>query len=451
MSDASAYRALPPVDALAAHDALSDAPACDALKRDAARDALDAARDAIRRGAPAPEADALAAHAARWLAEALRPSLVPVVNATGILVHTNLGRAPLCADALTHALGPCTLEYDLEAGARGSRRVHAQRQLQALSGAEASLVVNNNAGAVMLTLAALARGREVVVGRGELVEIGGSFRVPEILEVSGARLVEVGTTNKTWLRDYERAIGPDTAAVLRVHPSNYEIRGFAHRPEPEALAALARERGVLFLHDLGSGTFGPLPAPLEGADRVRRAVACGTDVATFSGDKVLGGPQAGVIVGRSAAVERLAHHPMARALRPDKLTLAALEYTLSAYRAGALDRVPVARMLQLPLPALTARAEALRAALGDVPAELAVAPCDDAVGGGSHPGETFPGVALTVRPTCRGASSVAARLRAGAPPVIPVVRGGRLWLHLRTIAEDQDDAIAAALRHALAP
>ncbi|TNF30031.1 MAG: L-seryl-tRNA(Sec) selenium transferase, partial [Deltaproteobacteria bacterium] len=393
--------------------------------------------------------EGIAAAAARWLTSALAPSLRPVLNATGVVVHTNLGRAPLALDAVEHALGACNLEYDLEHGARGSRRDHVEALLVALSGAEAALVVNNNAAAVMLILGALCGGREVLISRGELVEIGGSFRVPDILAASGAVLREVGTTNRTWPADYRDACGERTAALLRVHPSNYAVSGFVHRPEPEELGEVARAAGILYINDLGSGTFAALPAPLRDGDRVRRALAAGADLVCFSGDKILGGPQAGIILGRREVVDRLARHPLMRALRPDKLALAALEATLIAYRSGDLDRIPVQRMLHLPAHVLRRRARDLAAALRDLPAAVEVAECSDAVGGGSHPGETLPGYAVTVRPRAGDASRLATALRGGEPPVIPVVTDGRVWLHLRTVPPEQDATLAAALHAVL--
>ncbi|PKN55721.1 MAG: L-seryl-tRNA(Sec) selenium transferase [Deltaproteobacteria bacterium HGW-Deltaproteobacteria-14] len=449
MIDPSRLRALPKVDHLAAAPALaaSDAPA--SLRVEAARHAIARAREALLAGGPPPAAGALEESALAWLARAVRPSLEPVLNATGVIVHTNLGRAPLGAGAVAAALGACNLEYDLGRGERGSRRDHVESLLTALSGAEAALVVNNNAAAVMLILGALCAGREVIISRGELVEIGGSFRVPDILAASGATLREVGTTNRTWPDDYRAAGGERTAAILRVHPSNYAVHGFVHRPEPEELGAVARELGILYIDDLGSGTFGPLPAPLGGSDRVQRALRAGADVVCFSGDKILGGPQAGIVLGRREIVDRLARHPLMRALRPDKLALAALEHTLIAYRKGELHSIPVARMLHVPMRALQHRARALAAELRDAPAAIAVAPCDDAVGGGSYPGEALPGAALTVRPRGVEAGRLAAELRSGAPPIIPVVADGAVWLHLRTIPPEEDDALVAGLRRAL--
>jgi len=449
MSEPSPLRALPKVDRLAASPALGATGASPTLRTEAARAAIDGAREAILAGDPPPTAEDITSAAVRWLDRATAPSLHPVVNATGVVVHTNLGRAPLAPEAVARALGACNLEYDLDRGARGSRRDHVEALLVALSGAEAALVVNNNAAAVMLILGALCRGREVLISRGELVEIGGSFRVPDILAASGAILREVGTTNRTWPADYRAAYGEQTAALLRVHPSNYAVSGFVHRPTPEELGEVARDLGILYIDDLGSGTFGPLPAPLGGDDRVRRALAAGADVVSFSGDKILGGPQAGIVLGRREVVDRLARHPLMRALRPDKLALAALESTLLAYRAGDLDRIPVQRMLHLPASALRQRARAVAAELRDLPATVEVAECADAVGGGSHPGDSLTGYAVTVRPRSGGASRLADALRAGTPPVITVVSEARVWLHLRTVPLEQDGLLVAAIRAAL--
>ncbi|MGM0574146.1 MAG: L-seryl-tRNA(Sec) selenium transferase [Myxococcota bacterium] len=434
----SAFRALPGVDTLLADAALEDLDLGPEALAEAARAAIADARRRIAAGDTPPPRDAIARDAATRARALTSPTLRPVVNATGIVVHTNLGRAPLEAAAVDAAFGACNLEYDLARGRRGSRRDHAEGLLMALSGAEAALVVNNNAAAVVLMLASLASGREVVISRGELVEIGGSFRIPDIMSTSGAILREVGTTNRTWIRDYEAAIGEETAAILRVHPSNFEVTGFAGRPDSAAVADVAREAGVPFLHDLGSGTFGPLPAPLAGEGDVRAELAAGADVVCFSGDKLLGGPQAGIVVGRRDLVDRMARHPLARAFRADKLALAALEHTLLAYRAGRPDRVPVSRMLNAPLSDLSRRARALADSLEDAPADVEVVPCEDAVGGGSHPGRTLEGRAVALRPHRGSPTRLAERLRAGTPPVVGVLRDGRLHLHVRTVAPERD-------------
>ncbi len=357
-------RALPSVDRLLAHESLGDAIAEHGreLAVDAARAALAAARARIQAGAATPDRAALAADVARRLVELTRGTLTPVINATGVIIHTNLGRAPLSAAARAAmdavAAGYSNLEYDLEAGERGSRYLHAEKLLCQLTGAEAALAVNNNAGAVFLALIALAQGREVVISRGQLVEIGGGFRIPDVMRQSGARLVEVGTTNRTHPRDFEAAITPDTALLLRVHSSNFKQIGFVTEVSLAEMVELAHKQGIPVLDDLGSGSlldtsrYGLAPEPM-----VQASVAAGADLITFSGDKLLGGPQAGLIVGREALVARLRHHPLARALRVDKSTLAALQATLLHYLRGEAETaVPVWRMISTPVQELEARA-----------------------------------------------------------------------------------------------
>jgi L-seryl-tRNA(Ser) seleniumtransferase len=356
-----------------------------------------------------------------------------VINATGVVLHTNLGRAPLAPEALARvaavARGYSNLEYDLGAGARGSRQDHLAGLLRDLTGAEAALVVNNNAAAVLLALAALAEGRDVVVSRGELVEIGDGFRIPDVLTRSGARLVEVGTTNRTRIADYERAIGADTAAILRVHQSNFRIVGFAEQPAVHELARLAQRRGLVLVDDLGSGVLE------EAGDEptVRSSLEAGADLVTFSGDKLLGGPQAGIVVGRAELVERLRGHPLQRAVRADKLTLAALEGTLALYRRS--ESPPVLRMLAEPPDSVRARAERLAGLTGGR-VEATVA----RTGGGSLPLAEIESFA------CALAEDLAAPLRTGELPVIGIVRDGMLLLDCRTIAEDEVEEVAAAVR-----
>jgi L-seryl-tRNA(Ser) seleniumtransferase len=417
------------------------------LLRDAARAALAEARAQL----PAAD-DVLALLVARvgdYLAAATRPSLRPVINATGVIVQTNLGRAPLSAAALDAmarvGAGYSNLEYDLERGERGSRGVHLEGLLTALSGAEAAMAVNNNAAAIYLALIALAAGREVIVSRGQAVEIGGGFRIPDVLRQSGATLVEVGTTNRTYARDYADAITERTALLMRIHSSNFRLMGFVHETTVAELAEVGRARGVAVLDDLGSGTlidtrrFGLAPEPT-----VQESVAAGADLVAFSGDKLLGGPQAGLVVGRRELVDRLRRHPLARALRLDKTTIAALEATLRSYRYGdPLAEIPVWRMIAAPLDELRARAEALVARLRGAGAEATTLECRSAVGGGSLPGETLPswGVALAAP---AGADAAAALLRRGAPAVSPRIADGRLIFDLRTVAEAEDEALARA-------
>jgi L-seryl-tRNA(Ser) seleniumtransferase len=399
----------------------------------AARAALDRAREEIQAGHDPGD---LAERVEREAAARLDPRLRRVLNATGVILHTNLGRAPLAEAALRRiaevAGGYSNLEYDLESGARGSRQDHLAAALRDLTGAEAALVVNNNAGAVLLALAALAEEREVLVSRGELIEIGDGFRIPDVLARSGARLVEVGTTNRTRLRDYERAARDATAAVLRVHQSNFRMIGFAERPELRDLARFAERRGLALVDDLGSGAL----EPLGDEPTARASLDAGAHLVTFSGDKLLGGPQAGIVVGRSDLVDRLRRHPLQRALRADKLTLAGLEGTLEAFRAGA---VPVLRMLDEPLETVRARAERLAAATGgDVEETVA------RVGGGALPLAELPSFA------CVLPIELAAPLRAAEPPVIGIVREGRLLLDCRTLTESEIDEAAASVAQARA-
>src|SRR5215211_2575636 len=365
-----------------------------------------------------------------------RPRLRRVLNATGVVVHTNLGRAPLPESALERlreiGLGYSNLEYSLEHGERGSRQDHVAAILHRLTGAEAALVVNNNAAAVLLALAALAEGREVLVSRGELIEIGDGFRIPDVLARSGAELREIGSTNRTRAADYERAIGPATAMLLRVHQSNFRVVGFTEQPSVAELAAVAQRHGLPLVDDLGSGVL----VHLEGEPSAKQSLAAGADLVCFSGDKLLGGPQAGLVVGRAELVERLRRHPLQRALRADKLTLAALEGTLALYLEPerALRDVPVLRMLNEPLETVRARAARLaQAVAGEVEETVA------RVGGGALPLAELPSCACAVE------EELAAPLRAGEPPVVGVVRDGRLLLDCRTLTDAEADEAAAAV------
>ena len=398
----------------------------------AARTALERAREEINAGAdPGAIVDAVLAEIGRTR----QPSLRRVLNATGVLIHTNLGRAPLAEAALARVAevgaGYSNLEYDLERGERGSRQDHLGALLQRLTGAEAALVVNNNAAAVLLALAALAEGREVIVSRGELIEIGDGFRIPDVLVRSGARLVEVGTTNRTRAADYERAIGPETAVLLRVHQSNFRVVGFTERPELSDLATVAQRSGLPLVDDLGSGALGRVgdePTPAE-------SLRAGADLVCFSGDKLLGGPQAGVVVGRADLVERLRRHPLQRALRADKLTLAALEGTLAlALDPSTRDAVPVLRMLHEPVEAVRTRAERLAELVGGEVEETVAR-----VGGGALPLAELPSFACAVE------ESLAEPLRLGDPPVVALVRDGRTLLDCRTLTDAEVDEVAAAV------
>jgi L-seryl-tRNA(Ser) seleniumtransferase len=442
-------RGLPPVDELAAR--LRDLPHAFAVR--AARAAIDAHRHRLVSGETAdlPALDQLELEAREWLSRAARPSLRPVVNATGVIVHTNLGRAPLAPAAVAAAAdagrGYSNLEYDLERGERGSRQAHAEALLRELTGAEAALVVNNCAAAVLLAAAALAGGRELVVSRGQLVEIGGSFRVPDVVAQSGARLVEVGTTNRTRLADYEQAIGPDTGALLRAHQSNFRTVGFVEDVAIEELCGL----GVPVIDDVGSGALAERVPELADEPPVRRSVAAGCALTCFSGDKLLGGPQAGLIVGTREAVERCRKHPLARALRIDKLSLAALEATLRLYRdpAGAVREIPVLRMLTAGEHELAARAELMRSTLSDARVDARVIAAQAKVGGGALPLLELTGPVCAVDPAPLPLHELAARLRAGDPPVVGRARQGWLLLDPRTLDDDEARAAASGVLAAL--
>ena len=397
--------------------------------------------------------------AAGRLDEAFRPSLEAVINATGVIIHTNLGRAPLAASAIERvveiARGYSSLEYDLDRGARGRRDVHAEALLCRLTGAEAAVVVNNNAAATMLVLAALAAGREVIVSRGELVEIGGGFRVPDVMAQSGASLREVGTTNKTRVSDYGAAVNERTGLILRVHPSNFRIEGFTQRPTLADLVALGRNLNVPIAEDLGSGNFDsgvrPGSDPVGTEPAVQASVASGVDICCFSGDKLLGGPQAGIIVGRAALVERIRRHPLMRALRVDKMTYAALEATLTEYAAGrAKTTVPVQRMLTMTADEVRGRAETLTTAIGTLPgwrAELVAG--TSAIGGGSAPGVELPTWLVAIAKDDLSPDALEERLRHLTPPVIARIEGDRLLLDLRTVLPAQDVQLASLLPRAV--
>ncbi|MFN0178105.1 MAG: L-seryl-tRNA(Sec) selenium transferase [Gemmatimonadales bacterium] len=377
-------------------------------------------------------------------------SLFPVINATGVVLHTNLGRAPLASVAIEAMVriagGYSNLELDVATGARGSRLDHCASLLAETTGAEAGFVVNNAAGALVLALNAIAQGREVIISRGELIEIGGSFRIPDILEKSAATLREVGTTNRTHLADYERAIGPSTGAILVVHRSNFAMDGFVATPEPAAIAELARARGVPIIHDVGSGLLVDLSdTGLAGEPLVPAAVAT-ADLVIFSGDKLLGGPQAGCLAGRRAWIDRLKKNPFARAMRTDKLSLAALEATLRCYRdpAGARRTIPVLAMLTESAASLAERAGALA---GAIPAgfEPTLKPGQSVVGGGSFPDAPLPTTLVALHPGTRGANALALELRLGDPSVLARVEADRVVFDPRTIPTDRFPAIAASL------
>jgi L-seryl-tRNA(Ser) seleniumtransferase len=378
-------------------------------------------------------------------------SLRPVINATGIILHTNLGRAPL-ADAAIEAIasaarGFSNLEYDLESGRRGSRNSHCVALLRRLSGAEDAMVVNNGAAGLVLALNTFSRRKEVLVSRGELVEIGGSFRIPEIMERSGAKLVEVGTTNRTHADDYRRAISPKTSAIVKIHRSNFEVSGFTAEVSVKEIAFIAAEHGLPVIHDLGSGLMVPLDAyGLIGEPTVREAISAGPTVALMSGDKLLGGPQAGIIVGSAKAIAAMRANPLARALRVDKLTLAALEATLRIYldEKRAAAEIPALAMISVPLEALRQRAARLADLLGD---KLTVVESHASVGAGAFPTAVLPSVSLAITDRIRETDQ---RLREAEVPVIGRIHDGRLLLDLRSILPREDEALEASLRRALA-
>ena len=446
MKRADPRRSLPSIDAVLRAGRPTDAER-ERFTR-AARRVLARARAAHASG----DAAAFAAETRTALAERERLTLRSVLNATGVVLQTNLGRAPLSPRALAAiaaAAGAVSVEYDLVAGKRGERHGHAARLLADLTSADDAVVVNNNAAAVLLALAALASRKEVIVARGELVEIGGGFRIPDVLRRSGAKLVEVGTTNRTYARDYAAAIGEKTGAILRVHASNFKISGFVARAEGRELAALAREHNVAFIHDLGSGTL--LDTSRFGLGKeltVGEAVKEGADIVTFSGDKLLGGPQAGIAVGRAERIASLRTHPLMRALRPDKLTIAALLATLETYRDGTAEKeLPVWRMIAARSGEIGTRARALAASLSAVGVAAETIEVRSTVGGGSLPEETQPSFAVAIggAPAVRLASA----LRSADPPVIARIVEERVALDLRSVLPEDDEVLARAVSGAL--
>ncbi|MBE9508365.1 MAG: L-seryl-tRNA(Sec) selenium transferase [Chloroflexi bacterium] len=449
-------RELPSVDRLLGEEAVQELVAGYGHRQTvgALRKTLDAVRDEVQAGADVPDISTLVARADACLQERLAPTLRPVINATGVIIHTNLGRAPLSAAARAAmegvSRGYSTLEYDLQAGRRGHRTLHAEHLLCELTGAEAALVVNNNAGAVLLALTGLARGQGVVISRGQLVEIGGGFRVPDVMAQSGARLIEVGTTNRTHRGDYMAALEAheDVALILRAHHSNFRIVGFATEPSLPELIALGEEHGLPVMDDLGSGAlldttqFGLTHEPM-----VQESVAAGAAVVCFSGDKLLGGPQAGIIVGRAEYVEPLKRNPLARALRADKLCLAGLQATLLHYlKDEAIRQVPVWRMIAAPLEEIEQRAQRWRRALRRAGVAAEVVDGESTVGGGSLPGETLPTklVALPVAHPDR----LAATLRASEPPVVARIEEDRLVLDPRTVLVEEEQALLRVVKEA---
>jgi len=445
-------RELPSVDRLlqeGAIQALAEEYGHD-LTVEAIRQALDLARQGIVAGQDCPSTDELVEMTRVSLEAGSRPTLRPVINATGVIIHTNLGRAPLSTEARAAmelaARGYTNLEYDLEAGRRGSRYVHAEELLRRLTGAEAALVVNNNAGAVLLILMALAQGQEVIVSRGHLVEIGGGFRLPAVMRQSGARLVEVGTTNRTYIQDYEEAITEETALLMSVHRSNFRLTGFVHEPTLGQLVELGEKRGLLVVNDLGSGALLDTSAyGLAHEPTLQESVAQQAALVSASGDKLLGGTQAGLIVGRANLIAKLKRHPLTRALRVDKITIAGLQATLLHYLKGeAEEKVPVWQMIATPIEAIEERATAWAEKLAEEGIAARVVDGRSTVGGGSLPGETLPTRLVAVQ--ADSPDELARRLRAGGPPVIGRIEDDLFLLDPRTVLAEEDGVLMEAIR-----
>jgi L-seryl-tRNA(Ser) seleniumtransferase len=424
------------------------------LKRSLTR-TLEELRAAVERGAEVPAEDEILARAF-GIASTAANGLTPVINATGVVLHTGLGRAPLPEDAAKAAwraaVGYSDLEVDRETGRRGRRSTRAELLLTSLTGAEDALVVNNGAAGVLLALAALARGHQVLVSRGELIEIGGEFRIPDILAASGARLVEVGTTNRTRISDFRAALGARVRMILKVHPSNYRVIGFTASPSASDLARLARTAGVPFVHDLGSGLLErvhgiPADEPsVIGALPGSGAAGDGADLVVFSGDKLLGGPQAGIVLGRADLISRLRRHPIARAVRVDKMQIAALERVLAAYATGRRDELPTWRMLREPVDSVRRRAEQLSLALDGDLAGTRVVRCVSAVGGGSLPGHELG--SFGVEMDAPDATAMAARLRIGSPPVFCRTTARGVLFDVRTVSRDELPDLVRAIQYA---
>ena len=418
------------------------------------RQELDEARSGIKSGNPVPRHDEIIAAISKRVESLTEDWPRHVINATGVVLHTNLGRSPLSEDAIRAmqraAQGYSDLELDLPTGRRGSRQAHISSLVARVTGAEAALVVNNNASAVMLGLAAIAHGKEVIVSRGEAVEIGGGFRIPDVLAQSGADLVEVGTTNRTYARDYEAAIGENTGALLAVHASNFRVMGFTHTPEIRELVEIGAQRGIPVLHDLGSGClldsarFGLMHEPMP-----QESASSGVGLSFFSGDKLLGGPQAGIIAGKETLVDVVARHPLARAMRIDKLSMAALAATLEHYIKGeALDKIPVWRIIAMTADDVKARADGWVREIG---ANASLIKSRATIGGGSLPGETLPTWALAIKcdDLLGGAEGVARRLREWESPVLGRIEDEHVMLDARTVLPGEDDTMLQAVRHAL--
>jgi L-seryl-tRNA(Ser) seleniumtransferase len=446
VSDTELLRRVPQVDAVLRIPTLAEVERAwgPAVARRLVHEEIERAREAARRGREPGDAAAIADAAAARAVALGRRRLRRVINATGVILHTNLGRAPLGDEARAAALeaaGAVALEFDLGTGERGSRAPVASFVIAALTGAEDALVVNNNAGALLLALAALARGREVIVSRGELIEIGGEFRLPEVMEASGAILREIGTTNRTHSKDYRRAISGRTGLILKVHPSNYQVVGFTAAPPLEEIVAIGHEAALPVLYDIGSGLLAPEKTMPEEPDAAS-ALRAGADLVCYSGDKLLGGQQAGVLAGRKDLVELCRRNPIARAVRADKLTLAAMEATVLAHARGERAAIPVARMIDEPVSSIRARADALAASIPGT----TVIDGESVTGGGSLPGRSIPTALLAVE--LPKPDDLATRLRGHDPPVIARVEGGRLVLDLRTVRPEEEAVVVEALLHA---
>ena len=456
MTAESKFRALPSVDRLLSDRRIKELAEAysHSLVVNLVRQLLDRLRLSIAQGAPCPSFEEIIELTQTEVEKLAQPSLRPVINATGVIIHTNLGRAPLSSETITAmdlaAKGYCNLELELDSGKRGSRQVHIEPLLCQLTGAEGALVVNNNASALLLALSALAKGREVIVSRGQAVEIGGGVRIPEIMRQSGAKLVEVGTTNCTYAADYEAAITVKTAALLRVHFSNFKLIGFTESVPIEQLVGLGNRHSLMVLDDLGSGClldctrFGLAPEPM-----VQQSIAFGVGLALFSGDKLLGGPQAGLIVGKKLLIDKLKKHPLARAVRIDKVRLAGLAATLRHYLKGEeLSTIPIWRMLSMPLETIQRRAEHWAQSVDGL---AAVMDGESVVGGGSLPGSTLPTKLLAIKGG-KGSKTVqelAQILRSQQPPVAARIEGNRLLLDPRTVLPEEEESLLQAVHNAL--
>jgi L-seryl-tRNA(Ser) seleniumtransferase len=450
------YRRLPSVDRVLSNGALKAAATelGSETTTEAVRAELAERRAGLKNGGVDVSLASIATASAERAYASVRASLRPVINATGVIIHTNLGRAPLSEEALAAitavSRGYSNLEFGLEAGERGSRYDHLEALLCRVTGAEAAMAVNNNAAALLLTLSALAKGREVVISRGQLVEIGGGFRIPDVMSQSGASLVEVGTTNRTYIRDYENAIGDETAALMRVHSSNFRVIGFVESATLDEMSALAHERDLLLIDDIGSGCLlDTRPYGLSQEPTPQDSIAAGSDFVLFSGDKLLGGPQAGIIVGKRELVAQLRRHPLARALRMDKASIAGLNATLLHYVKGEAEAaVPVWRMISTPLPELTRRARRWSRAIGE---GAEVVGGRSMVGGGSLPEESLASKLVSI-PAAGGTAleALAKRLRLGETPVVGRIEDGRLLLDPRTVDPRDDASLVRAVKAALA-